>query len=481
MEIQTKELERVALAGLLQCNEVIPDVMAFIKPEIFAEKVHQVLFNLIITAYQQIGKVDEILLVTHAKSLGISNIYDIDIYSYVEVLRNTPVNTDLIVSEYYRELYKFFILRRTYRALGECQKYITHNRSKSISEVIPELDKKLQEAVTLESESEVEFHDIFGEMEGLIKDRAEIEGDFCILSGFDIFDRWYGGFPYGSLNIFAAPSKVGKSTWLLALARNAVTIAKNNCKCLFIDTELENHDVTFRAASSITGVNEWYYRTGNFKKNKNFVSKSEEAWEYGNKMRGLVTHAYVADKGIDKVTSIIRRWHAKYVKKGEAALVIVDYLKLGSDEGSIEEWQQMGIKTNALKKLATALPMTSIVSAVQTNEQGGVAQSARIKWFASNVYKLERKTPEMISEHGERFGTHTLSEIVIRNQGQEAHGANNLVKCENADGRPFYKQNYINYDCTNFKVSEKGTLQTIMESTAGQLQPEEDPYKKLDF
>lgn len=478
MEIQTTyELERAALASLIQYNEYIPDVNAFIKPEIFSDKVHQTLYTLITTAYQQIGKVDNVLLTTHAKSLGINKICDIDIYSYVEILGSIPVNKDLIVSEYYRELFKFFVLRRTYKALTDCQNFIKANKNKEIKDVIPELDKKLQEAVNLESEADVEFHDLYGEMESLIKSRAEIEGEFCIWSGFNTFDKWYGGFPYGSLNIFAAPSKVGKSTWMLALARNAVSIPKNNCKCLFIDTELENHDVTFRAASAMTGVNEWFYRTGNFKNNQNFINKSEPVWDYANRMKGLITHAYVADKSIDKVASIIRRWHAKYVKKGEAALIIVDYLKLGENEGSLDEWQQMGIKTNALKKLATALPMTAIVSAVQTNEQGNVAQSARIKWFASNVYKLERKTPELITEHGEKFGTHILSEIVIRNQGEVAHGANNLIKCQIGEGKYIYKPNFINYNCSNFNVEESGTLADVLQDTAGQLDLEKDPYQ----
>ncbi len=228
----------------------------------------------------------------------------------------------------------------------------------------------------------------------------------------------------------------------------------------------------------MTDEKEWLFRTGNFKKHRNVVSKTENVWDYGRKMQGAVQHAYVANQNISQVSSVIRRWHAKFVKPGQAALVIVDYLKLGENEGDLDEWQRMGIKTDVLKKLAAALPQTAIVTAVQTNQQGNIAQSGRIAWFCNNAYKLIRKDPDEFSMDGEKFGSHKLVELFIRNQGEEGSGTNSLVKVQSGDGKVQWRSNYINYQFENFSVSERGTYEDALNASAGQLEPESDldPY-----
>ncbi len=482
-ESKTKELERVCLASLIQHNEAIPDLMGIIKPEHFTEKLHRDLYRLIMSLYQETGNVDEILLVTKAKSIGMTTINDYSVADYVlEVLRYMSVNIEEIPN-YFRELAGFFIKRRTYSALGECQQDIKKNLAKPLHEILPELEKKISEALNLETEGSVEFNDLYGDMEAVVKERAESESDFCILSGFETFDKKYGGFPYGSLYIFAAPAKTGKSTWLLQIAKNAAKIAKNNCKVLFLDTELLFSDVVFRNVASLTDEKEWLFRSGHFRNNKNIVSKTEHLWEESRKMAGMIKHAYVANQNISQVSSVIRRWHAKHVRPGEAALVIVDYLKLGENEGDLDEWQRMGIKTDVLKKLAAALPQTAIVTAVQTNQQGNIAQSGRIAWFCSNAYKLIRKDPDEFSSDGEKFGSHKLVELFIRNQGEEGSGTNSFVKVQSGDGKAQWRPNYINYDFDNFEVRERGTYEDVLNANAGQLEPEDtsDPYEDVKF
>lgn len=480
-ESKTKELERICLASLLQYNEKIGDFVNVIKSEFFVERVHSTLFQLIVAAYQEHSRCDSILLVTHAKALGISTINDYDIYSYIEVLNSMAVGKESI-DDYFKELVKFHVLRKTHFALGDCQKFIKSNLLKPVEEILPELEKKLTEAVNLESDGTVEFSDLYGEIEQRIKSRAESESNFCILTGYKLFDLWYGGMPYESLNIVAAPAKVGKSTFLLNVAVNASQIKNNNCKVLYLDTELSTNDVSFRTASSHTMVNEWEFRTGNFVKNKQSVSKSEYLWDFAHTMKGKIFHAYTGDTGASGLVSICRRWHAKYIKPGEAALIIIDYLKLGNEGSDLKEWEEMGKKTNALKQLASSLKCTSILTATQTNEQGSVAQSARLKWFCSNCWRLERLSPEEVTMFGTK-NSHKLTEIVIRNQGEHAHGANNLVKVQMGDGKYKYMPNYINYNIDKFKMAEIGSFEDTLNSMAGQLEPENsaDPYENIKF
>ena len=78
---------------------------------------------------------------------------------------------------------------------------------------------------------------------------------------------------------------------------------------------------------------------------------------------------------------------------------------------------------------------------------------------------FRRKTPEEIAAEGEEYGTHKLIPLATRFQGRDAQGHHDLVRV--ADGNRFkYVPNFINYNIENFRVSEHGTLQDIIENQA---------------
>lgn len=481
---KTKELERVCLAALIQYNQYIPDIASICSADKFVNREHQVLYSLIVAAYSEHSKVDAVLLITHAKASGITKIHDVDVADYVlEVLSLIQINKDL-VEEYYRELIKYHVLRKTHIALGECQRYIEKNLVKPVNEILPELDKKLTEATTLDSGGNVEFFDVWGDMERICKERAESGKNYSISLGFPLFDKLYGGARLGHLLVYAMPYKAGKSTLLLQIAKNAASIKSNNCKVLIVDTEMTSQETLMRNAASESGVRENQFNTGTFIESKESISRAEYAWDVGRKMAGKISHVFVLDRDFTQVSTIIRNWHAKNIKEGESALVIIDYLKLGDGEHQeMAEWQQIGLKTNAMKILSSSLARTAIITAVQTaHGNENVSMGNRIKWISSMVFLVTKKSEDEKFRDGEKYGSHKMVPLATRYLG-DMDGYREFLKCQVGDNKFKYIPNYINYEFKNFVVSEKGCLEDSLNGGAGQLQPEntEDPYQNTKF
>ncbi len=477
------ETERVCLAALLKDNKQIPNITAFIKPDHFVHVMHQTLFNLIVSSYQDKGIVDDTIVITKSRAMGLNEIDGIDINSYLYSLKAIPVNEDY-VTDYFRELYKYYTLRKCYKSLGNAQKFISANLEKPIQEIIPNIEKMFNDALTINVSEDVDFVDLYGDMEDEITRRADLGIPAALKTPYPVFEKWYGGLYFGDMYVFAAPAKKGKSTFLNYTAYEVAKNPMNNCKVLYLDTELESWRVQCRSAAALTDVNEYYYKTGKFKDNPIMVKKANDLWNKNHDMKGRVTHVYVANKNIDDIISICRRWYSRFVKKGEAALIVYDYMKITGEtiSGHNQEYHVMGEKCDRLKKLSSDLPLTTVLTAIQVNAQGDIAMSQRIKWFASNVYRLDPKTIDEINQDGKQYGSHKLIEVATRNQGEEAKGMNNLVKVQLGDGKIEWKQNFINFDFNNFKVTEVGTYEEVLSAKAQQLDLEEgDEYDSVNF
>ena len=320
-------------------------------------------------------------------------------------------------------------------------------------------------------------------MQETVLDWANNPRPVCLKTPFPIFTKMYGGPSFGDLFVIAAGPKVGKSTFVNFLAYEVAGLEENNCLALVLDTELETDRIIARNLSAISGVNEYKIKTGKFLNNPIDKNKVYAALNSLEKYKGRVHHKYVANKSIDEVISIAKRWYVQNVKNGENVLLIYDYLKSTQENitSAFEGYELLGQKTDKLKKLVSSLPRTAGLTAVQTNRSGGTAMSSQIEWHCSNMYRLEKKTPEEIGEAGKEFGTHKLIEVRARVQGEEAMGADNYVKRVTQDGE-VYVENYINFKVDNFKVMECGNAEDVFNKKLGQLEVSNNrKYTKNDF
>lgn len=478
-----KETERLGLAALLSYNEFIPEIMAIFKPEYFNWKEHGTIYTLITATYQEKQSVDQTLLVIQLSRLGLTEINGLDMANYIKTLGNIPVNKEF-VSDYFREIFKMYTCRKSYAALEKAKGYINANLDKSLREILDNVQTIVADSLAASIDEKVVLTDVYGKLRNFLSERANQTEALRLETGWKTFDHWYGGIWLKAVYFFAAPAKVGKTTFLNYLAYQMVNIPKNRLKVLILDTELETEFAMSRAAASLTGENEFEFLEGDFARNPRIAKKTNEALARVEHLHGKITHSYIGNLGIDEVLAVARRWYVTNVAEGESALIVYDYVKLDSEanlSGHWQSYQEIGSKTDKLKKFISSLPRAALATSVQTNAQGNIAMSSEIKWFANNVYILNRKTLEEIQEDGVKFGTHKLVEVVTRNQGKGARGANNYFKVQKQDGRIEYVQNYLCYDFSNFAVKECGDNEEIYSQRAGQLHSETGVTEDVDF
>ena len=328
---------------------------------------------------------------------------------------------------------------------------------------------------------------MFHGIEDLIQERAnDPKEEMGLKTPYRNFDRMFGGIRKGNIYAWVSRPKHGKSTVLSHLATGMSVL--NDCPALILDTEMATVDVQFRIASSVTGIPVWYLETGMWKKNDEMVKKFNDNKARLALAKEKIQHMTVAGKPTEEICSIIRRWYYSQVGRGNNCVVVYDYIKLtGEKDYNKKEYELIGEKVNSLKELTLELDIP-ILTACQLNRQAesgvddssAIAQSDRLQWFASFVAIFRRKTPEEISQEGQEYGTHKLIPLATRFQGRDAQGHHDLVRV--AEGNRYkYVPNFINYNIDNFRVSENGTLQDIIENRAlqGTLEDQEQGREEL--
>ncbi len=487
-QIKTLEIERALLACFLKDPGWLGEVSSFIKSDFFAYIPNQKIFSAIKSLYQETKTVDQHILVARLNLMGLSTIESLDVDYYITSLSSMSINLDSKIG-YLDELTKFYWSRQTYKKLSEAQKFIEKSLESpdlTFSDILSGVEKIVTEAISVEAigSDDEQFVDIYGDIENIIGEQVNQKDNMGISSPFPIFNGRYGQFLVGELYVFGAPAKVGKSTLLSAIVDYAIKNGNGKVKVLILDTELQANRVACRDMSAESGVNEYFFRTGKFAEDQEKVDKAKDAFERMKKYKGVVYHRYVPNKTIQQIESIAKRWHSKYVdvENGEIGLICYDYLKListtrASSDGpgsyDLKEWELIGQIANSLKMLASSLPNTTVITATQLNEGGGVAQSARIKWFCTAIHFLVRKTSEEIGTFGKEWGTHKLICQETRNLGEFGEATGDIAVEYGTE--TVWQPNYINLKFDSFRVTECGTLEDAVndykQRGAGQLKP----------
>jgi len=268
------------------------------------------------------------------------------------------------------------------------------------------------------------------------------------------------------------------STWLNDICYKTANACNKNTKAIILDTEMSTLDTQMRLVASISTVPLWYIETGNWRKNPEMIQKIRDAWPKVKNMTHY--HYHVANKNIDEIASIIRRWYYTKVGRGNQAIIAYDYIKLTGEKvgQNWAEHQAIGDKIDKLKRISEEIKCP-VITAMQLNRTGenfnrnasqvtddssAISLSDRMQWFASFVGIFRRKTQDEIQVDGEQFGTHKLIAIKTRFQGREGTGHHDLVRRRTGENEFKYFNNYINFDVGNFNVEERGTLREIVDA-----------------
>lgn len=466
-----EDIERFFLSILLRFPKTMTKYSGFIPDDLFFNGVHKVIYSVIKKIFHEQGEnFDPVIVGATLTDMGLRYSDDVDIVDYIEVVTKTCKVPERQADDYFKQLHKYCIARRICENSRQTEVDVKSNLSEPIDKLVARAEKNLLTTVSSYLNNDDQPKDLYSGFASYIEGLAECE-QAEIPTPFDTWNKWWGGYIVGDLNIIAAPYKVGKSTLLSFLGNKAAF--EQGMKVLFLDTEMETERVQRRIFASLSNINEAHVRRGEWVKNEDMRHRGEMALKIASNRQGMgFYHDYVANIPIDQVVAKVRRWRANETNPDDKILIVYDYMKITGEALSQNntEWQVLGNKCDTLKHLCSEVGGCGL-AAVQTNQQGDVAASQRIKWFASNCYVLRRKTADEIYQHGKEYGTHKFEALATRNLGP-AWETECYVETLDEEGKMTYVENYLNLEFKNFLVEEKGTLADAVKHKNKQLEIE---------
>jgi replicative DNA helicase len=466
-ELTSLNLERQCLGGLINKPEVLVDIESVVSDREFSNSIHQRIFSVLKNMVLNGEKIEKIILAQKVKDLKIQFEDGLDPFSYIEDISYTQIQIKGI-KEIIKELINLRVRRDLYQKTEEEKEYIKNSGGKDLTEVINHIDS-IHHKQIMSYSTEDNPEDLVDNIENVIKQRINQKEVINIQSPFPIFNEMFGNLRVG-ITAICGRAKHNKSTILLNIGWGAI-LKQENLKCLYLDTELKKDDHQFRIIGAFAQVNPYLLETGEWSHNPELAKKVESSWEIARKLKGKLFHYYVGNKPIEEIGSIIRRWYFSKAGRNNPAIIIFDYIKIGNERLSNFnlEYQQLGQKINYLNEISQQLQIP-ILTSMQLNrsaitdqkeDESTISMTDRLSWFANNVCIFRKKRPDEINDETQDYGTHKLIPVVSRYQGKNT-GLLDLVRIVDSHGKSTYKPNFINYEFSNFRLTEKGTLRDIV-------------------
>jgi len=397
---QALDLEEAVLGAMMIDKKGVDEVIDILQPEAFYKDAHKYIFEAIFQLFTDSQPVDLLTVSAQLRKNGKLEIAGGDYY-LIQL-------TQKISSSAHIEFHSRIIL----------QKFIQRSLIKISSEIIEDSYDESTDVFDLLDKAESKLYDI---TQGNIKRSSETaqslviqakkrieeiagkEGLSGVATGFDSLDKVTSGWQPSDLIIIAARPGMGKTAFVLSMARN-VAIDYGHPVALF-SLEMSSVQLITRLISSETGLSSEKLRTGKLEKHE---------WE---QLSIKVKNLEKAPLFIDDTPSLsifdLRAKSRRLASQHGIKLIIVDYLQLmtaggNNGKGSGNREQEISTISRNLKALAKELgvpviALSQLSRAVETRpghkrpllsdlrESGAIEQDADIVSFIyrPEYYKLD--------------------------------------------------------------------------------------------
>ena len=411
---QAVDLEEAVLGSIMLEKDALTEVIDIIQSEVFYKEAHKIIFKAIYSLFEKSEPIDILTVTNELKSTG-----ELEMVGgpyYITQLTNRIASAANV--EYHsRIISQKFIQRELIRISSE----IIKDAYEDTTDVFDLLDKAEQ---NLFSVSENNFRRNYDNMETLVSDAIkEIEAAKDhdghlrgIPSGFTDLDRITNGWQKSELIILAARPGMGKTAFVLSMARNA-TVDFGKSVAIF-SLEMSSVQLVTRLISSETQLSADKLKKGNL---ENYE------WEQLHAKINTLTDAklFIDDTpalSVFELRAKCRRLKAQH----DIEMVIIDYLQLmsGGMESKGNREQEISTISRSLKALAKELnipviALSQLSRAVET--RGGskkpilsdLRESGAIEQDADMVIFIYRPEYYKIFEDEDRNSTIGLAEISI--------------------------------------------------------------------
>jgi len=409
------DAEQGLISAILVNPERLDDVL-FIRPEMFYNDHHKLIYEHILDINNKNLKPD---IITLKNSLESSGDFDSIGLNYLMELSETVVS-DKLISQY-AEIVKEKYLRRQYIFTGDelmRMSYETFIDIKEINNFAESSLFKITDQSIVKEPEQLSFinKETIANIKKIENQEIELTG---VPSGIVQLDRITLGFQKTDLILIAARPSMGKTALSLSITREA---AEKGYKILFFSLEMSKRQLSYRMlVDRYTEIND--LRIG-----KNID------WDSINKMNG----EYTSNIFIDDMPSLraieIRSIARKLKKKVDIDMIIIDYLQLARGDDRLTEngSRYVGDISKTFKAIAKELDIPVIaVSQLSRKvedrsnpfpilsdlrESGELEQDADIVIFLTRFRRLHEKY--WINDKGEDMRDKAYIDVAKNRQGK---------------------------------------------------------------
>lgn len=410
---QAVELEEAVLGALMLEKDALTSVIDMLKPEVFYKEAHQKIYRAILDLFEKSEPVDILTVTNQLRKNGdlelVGGPYFVtQLTSRIASSANIEYHTRIISQKYLQ------------RELIRISSGIIHDAFEDTTDVFELLDSAEK---NLFSVSETNLRRSYEKMSDLIRDaieqinKARLHEDHLIgvPTGFVELDRLTAGWQKADLIVIAARPGMGKTAFVLSMARNMAVDYKR--PVAFFTLEMNAIQLVTRLMSSETQLT-------SDKLKKGMLETYE--WEQLHSKIAALTDAPLYIDDTPSLSIFELRAKARRMKQQHGIeLLVVDYLQLMSiadNRGNRE--QEISNISRSLKALAKELNIPVIAISQLSREvekRGGskrpilsdLRESGAIEQDADMVIFIYRPEYYKIEYFEDQSPTKDVAEIIV--------------------------------------------------------------------
>ena len=446
---QEPELEKAVLGALLIQSEAIFSIMDVLKPESFYDPVHREIFQAIIDLGSNSKPVDIMTVAVELKAKEKIDIIGGEIY-LAELTDRVATSSHL---EFHAKIvHQKYIQRELIKIASEIQK-----QSYDASRDVDELMNFAEGAIFKLSEGNIKnetlrINTVIDQALELIEEAAKNKDKLLgVPSGYTKLDRITSGWQPSDLIIVAARPSMGKTAFVLSMARN-IAVDTNRPIAIF-SLEMSSLQLANRLISAEVEIPSAKIRTGEL--------KDYEWQQLESKIKGLEAAPLFVDDTPAISVFELRAKCRRLVRTNKIQAVIIDYLQLmtaGVDMKGNRE-QEVSTISRSLKALAKELNIP-VIALSQLNRSvesrsgdkrpqlSDLRESGAIEQDADMVLFIHRAEYYNITADSEGNSLLGLAEIII---SKHRNGATGSVMLK-------FKKEFARFDDNPDSVEDFGSV-----------------------
>ena len=346
---QNLEAEEAVLGSILLEQDSIISVMEFLVPDDFYRVAHQLIFAAMIELNQDSEAIDPITVSEKLRQKNqIENVGGEA--GIIELLDKVPTAANV---EFYTQI---VLEKSTRRKLIKTSTNIVKNAYQEDETIANVLDTAERDILSVsEGRNKAGFipirdvlHDAYASLEERSKNNGEVTG---IATGYIGLDRMTSGLHADELIILAARPSVGKTAFVLNIAKN-VAVNLNETVAIF-SLEMGAESLVERIICSHASINAGHLKTGKL---------TDEEYTQYFVATGVLAEApiYIDDTPGIRVSEIRAKCRRLKQERNNLGLVVIDYLQLIEGNGKESRQQEVSEISRNLKKLAKELKVPVI-------------------------------------------------------------------------------------------------------------------------